>query len=576
MAAPSTQQGGKAAGRNMTDGDERRETFNRALTMRPFWQAFFDGTMPEHEDLVPPCAVEFDPTLIYWVTKNLPHTEAVKHFLVCGTVGSGKTTVIQLFLQSIAKRFQPGHDTPEQLIIFDAKGDAIVRLKALGLGPRSEPIPGLPRDKDIVRMNDPGSLPQGNNVYILNPFDKRAASWNLSEAIKTPAMARYLAALLIPEETGSTAPYFSNTAREILYWSALSLNKIRGSDGWTLRDLLNAVESKERIAAVTAQHNRASRVIKQHLDDERHFPGVLSTLATKIGKFEEVAALWHTNTSGQKFSITKFLKEPGVLILPHDPVLQKSLGPINAIILQALTDEILRGKETKEPRHWFLLDEFRSMGDVQCIRDLLNVGRSKGASVLIGIQSVEGLMEIYKEHVTNEMLSLCSTKTFLRAGGPFTAEWAERHFNKVRHIELTVTETSGVTDSTSVQYQLQERSLFLPVMFLDLPFPILGGPFGAISDIPYLRTTFITERWFDELLGLKVDPSEEDERAEKEGNFFRSDPEEQIITVWKPTEVAEFCDVLPPKEEPRPGTIPLISKEAQQKRRKGPHTTNED
>jgi hypothetical protein len=106
-------------------------------------------------------------------------------------------------------------------------------------------------------------------------------------------------------------------------------------------------------------------------------------------------------------------------------------------------------------------------------------------------------------------------------------------------------------------------------MFLDLPFPISGGPFGAISDIPFLRTTFITERGFDELLDLKISPSEADEKEEREGKFFRDDPKEQIITVWKAKEVAKFCDMLPPKEEPPPEADPLISKEEQQKRRFG-------
>ena len=536
--------------------------------MRPFWQAFFEGGAPEVDDPEPPCARFFDPSLVYWVTKNIPHTEAVKHFLVCGTVGSGKTTVIQLFLQSIAPRFLgdysarevftgdqrlpsarrfivPDRSAPEQLVVFDAKGDMVVRLQAMGFDCSA------------------------GSFHILNPFDKRASTWNLSEAINTPAMARYLATLLIPEETTTTAPYFPDTAREILFWVALSLNHRRGKEGWTLRDLLNAIESKERIAGVTQHLPRASRVVQQHLDDKRHFPGVLSTLATKLGKFEEVAALWHTNKNAKPFSVKRFLGEPGVLVLPHDPVLYESIWPINAIMLQALSNEILRGRETKTPRHWFVLDEFRAMGEVRCIRDLLNLGRSKGASVLLGIQSVEGLMEKYKENATNDMLSLCSTKTFLRVGGPFTAEWAERHFNKVRHIERSVTETSGVTSSTSVTYKVEERSIFLPAMFLDLPFPVRGGAFGAITDLPFLRTTLITDRMFDELLALKTDPSEEAEAAERDGKFFREDPAEQIVKRWESKEVADFCDTLPPKNDGTKEAIPLISKQEHRRRRYG-------
>ncbi len=163
-----------------------------------FWKSFLDGDNPE-PDITPPSAVDYNSDTIFWAMNNLPASEAVKHLLVCGTVGSGKTKSIQLFLQSIAPRFSSARSNPEQLIVFDAKGDMVQRLAKLGLKPTDE------------------------NVYILNPFDSRGASWNLGEAITTPSMARYLASLLIPEESSTTAPYFPNTAREIVFWVALSL-----------------------------------------------------------------------------------------------------------------------------------------------------------------------------------------------------------------------------------------------------------------------------------------------------------------------------------------------------------------
>ena len=506
-----------------------------------FWRSFLDGE-PSEPDPSPSSATHFDPSKVYWAMNNLPAREGTKHFLVTGTVGSGKTKTIQLFLQSIAPRFLAGHGPPEQLIVFDAKGDMIPRLAKLGLRPDDE------------------------NVWILHPFDERAASWNLGEAIKTPAMARYLAALFIGNEPNSTAPYFPNTAREIVFWVALSLSHRRRKRGWTLRDLLNALESKDHIAAVTSHLPRAKRVIAQHLTDRRHFPGVLSTMATKLGRFEEVAALWATGKSGRSFSVTDFLKKKGVLILGHDPVLAESIWPMNSIILQAITNEILREGETKAPRHWFVLDEFRAMGQVNCIRDLLNLGRSKGASVMLGIQSVEGLVEIYGQHAADEMLGLCSTKTFLRAGGPSTAEWAERHFNRVREVERTVSETFSHEYSRSVSYQVQERSLFLPAMFLDLAMPQPGGLYEAISDIPCLRTTLITKRPFDNVLAQCNEPTDEEIGAQSA--FIRTDPDEQIIEPWNPNEETDFCDVVPVDPPPTPEPPKIITREAQQERRR--------
>ena len=74
-----------------------------------------------------------------------------------------------------------------------------------------------------------------------------------------------------------------------------------------------------------------------------------------------MAALWHTNTAGRRFSIERFLAKPGVLIHGNDPVLRDSFWPTNALLLKSLTQEILRRPNTPGVRHWFVPDEFRAM-----------------------------------------------------------------------------------------------------------------------------------------------------------------------------------------------------------------------
>jgi hypothetical protein len=196
----------------------------------------------------PPCAVAFDEKQVYWALHNLPATEAPKHFLICGMIGSGKTTAIQLFLQSIAPRFRADRATPEQLILFDAKCDAVPMLVDLGLRLEQE------------------------NVWLLNPFDERSAVWDLGEAIQDPAMARHLATLLVPEEAQSTAPYFSNAARELVVAVLTALHARCGAD-WTFRDLLCALSSRDFILAVTAHHPRAAVMAGNILNDQQHGGG---------------------------------------------------------------------------------------------------------------------------------------------------------------------------------------------------------------------------------------------------------------------------------------------------------------
>ena len=481
--------------------------------------------------------LNFDENYVYWAMRNLPATEAVKHFMIGGVVGAGKTTAVDLFLQSLAPRFRADRPTPEQLIVFDAKRDILPTLAGMGLRPEDE------------------------NVWILNPFDTRGAVWNLAEATKAPAMARYLATLLVPPEPQSTSPFFSTAARDLVIYVIWGLNTIMGSR-WSFRDLLCALDSKEHIEAVTAPHPRARRLAASILCDDKHAFGVLSTLSTKLSRFEEVAALWHSRAHGRRFVLQDFLKKPGVLVLGYDPVLNESLWPVNAMLLKALTDEILRGPNTRQPRHWFVLDEFRAMEKVDSIHNLLNRGRSKGASVLIALQSTEGLIDVHGEHRAADILSACANKTILRLGDPKTAEWAEKYFGKIRRREEVVTESFGGQGghSTSIQHSLQDRSVLLASYFMNLPLTGPGRPFKAVNDVPWLDSTLITDRSFDEINAWRLVPDQNVDAFVPDEN-----PEAQTLKEWTEAEAMLFGVKGPAKKRRK-----AKRKKKQQKKRR-PH-----
>jgi hypothetical protein len=486
-----------------------------------------------------PSAVCFHEELMYWALRNLPVNEATSHLAIIGVTRSGKTTLVRLFLQSIAPRFYPGRAKPEQLIVFDGKCDMIPLLASMGL--RTE----------------------NKNVYILNPYDERGIPWDIADGTQSPLIARHLAALLIPEEPRSQAPFFANSARDLVYAVILGLSRTVGS-GWSFRDLIIALDSAKHIRTITAHHPRAKVIADRVLKDKRHAFGVLSQIGTRLVPFEQVAALWHSSRNPQRFRIKDFLANPGVLVLGNDPVLRDSLWPMNALLLRALTQEILRSPvDIRYPRHWFVLDEFPAMEKVDCIHELLRRGRSKGASVLLGMQTLEALMEIYQENPAEDILSQCAYKTFLRAGGPKTAEWAERFFGKLRRTETTFSESWGKDGrSYSVQHNLTERSLFLSSVFMNLPFPVPGGPFFAISDVPHLNSTVISRRWSDQLWAYFRPPVKVDAVQP------RDDLDQQTLKSWEPAEESYFCGLKDSARKPSAkGSKPSARKK--RKRRSG-------
>ena len=494
---------------------------------------------------VEPCAVKFNEDLIYWAMRNLPVREAVKHFLICGAIGTGKTTTIDLFLQSIKERFRPGRAKPEQLVIFDAKSEIVPKLNALGYS---------------VELDEP----KDNNVWLLNPFDKRSCTWNISEAVETPLMARHFAALIVPEEPGSTTPFFWSAARQLVYAVVIGLFKspvFTTKKTWDLRDLLSALANRDRIAAITSLDPRAKELAASILNDKQHSDAVVASLATKLARFEEVAALWKATPKPRLFSIPDFLKKPGVLIIGNDPVLRESLWPINAMLLKSLAQEILRGTETQEPRHWFVLDEFPAMERVEAIQDLVNRGRSKGASVLIGMQGIDRLNELYGPYGANDLLEQLTHKTFFRAGGPATAQWIESFFGRYRRTEESYSKsTSKEGTSYTTNWGTHENSVFLGSFFMDLPFTGPGKPFVAVHDIPSLEKTLITRRQFDEVNSWRVKP------ADVKAVMGRTSILEQTLVGWDTAEAAEYCATPSPAANPEAGDPPPEPKADSQKK----------
>ena len=66
--------------------------------------------------------------------------------------------------------------------------------------------------------------------------------------------------------------------------------------------------------------------------------------------------------------------------------------------------------DTFNPKYWFLLDEAPALGQLNCLTDLLDKGRSKGACVFLGMQNLEKMEHIYGEKLAHDIISHCASK----------------------------------------------------------------------------------------------------------------------------------------------------------------------
>ena len=342
---------------------------------------------------------------------ELPFASKEGHFCVVGATGSGKTVTIRLFLQRIVPELTGGK-LQGRALIYDAKQDILPILANLG-----------------------GDCP----VHILNPFDARSSSWDMAKDISEPATAYQVASLIIsdPEKADGNSMFFVNTMRNIM--SSVIQSLIEFAPGlWTFRDVLLAMATEKNLRLVLERTAKGRQVLEACLREGETFDNIRASIEARISEYEIIAALWHSSDSrgGPRFSLSDWLCSRSIAVLGNRESSRKVMDTLNALLFNRLVELINDGPEKRDETTWIVFDEVRRAGKLDKLKDLLLFGRSKGASVLLGLQDVDGLREVYGANVANEILGQCANKAVLWLNSPETAKWASSLFGEEEVIDV--------------------------------------------------------------------------------------------------------------------------------------------
>lgn len=395
---------------------------------------------------------ENDPGL-WWGMMRLPSRVATSHFAIVGSTGSGKTISIRLLMQSVLPFIGQGND--QRALIYDAKQDMVSILAGINLA---------------------------CEVLILNPFDKRGVAWDMAKDITSPATAQQIATILIPENKNASQPFFSDAARHLLSGVFISFIK-KCPESWTFRDVLIALKSQERLKKVLSETPETKDLVEQYFSDATTARNVMSTVATKMQRYEFIAAAW--SKAERKISLREWLDGEFILVLGNDEATRTALDAINQVIFKRLSELILAQTESETRRTWVFLDELRQAGKLEGLSSLLTKGRSKGASVILGYQDIEGLREVYGYQLANEIAGQCANKAILRCDSSDTAKWASALFGEREVLERreSISKSSGSSqsnyslgagstskgESSQVSEQVLKRDVVLPSEIMDIP-----------------------------------------------------------------------------------------------------------
>jgi hypothetical protein len=439
-----------------------REEFVRGRKYRSFREVFF---LSKFENLFS------REKTIFFGGIHLPWGAAVKHWLILGVTGAGKTMLVQLLMQSAIKgRIGRGND--ERGILYDNKTELVPLLAALR-------IP----------------------YKIIHPFDTRGVALDFRSMVPTHTHSLEIASILMTQAKNvGTDPFWVDAPRNLLASVLTSLRLgLSSSEGkptpidWDFRDVVLAMESQERIREVITRHKETRNDIEGYFDDPRLLANVMASVKTQMMFYRPIAACWHRATEKINLTDAVWGEEEYLLVLGNDEEFRRAINPINRVILTRYGQLALKRPRSSTRRIWFLLDEFPDLKpDPDLMAGLLTKGRSKGISVLIGVQTLLSVVHEYGREVAKVIMSQCQNLAILGLGDldDETTEYAMRVIGQTEKIEAQETTDDGLLARRSRREQLTSRSVVLASEFADLPETVRANGLPG-----YYRTRSIRGFW---------------------------------------------------------------------------------
>ena len=385
------------------------------------------------------------PDLIRLGGLDIPPNVEAKHFMLCGSTGSGKTQAIQRVLDAVRAR-------GGRLLAADSGGEFFSRYAGGGDG-------------------------------LLNPFDGRSVAWSPFAEIEADYDCQRIAKSAIPDREGAGGEW-NHYAQTLLAEALLALHKAGEPSVETLLHVLTAASRSE---LETLLSGTPAAVLASDGND-RMLASTRSIIATYLGA-------WRYLPDRGDFSIRQWVRDEasgGWLFATYRDDQMALLRHMIAGWIDLALIEALTLPENGNRQLWFVFDECDSLGKIGSLDQGLAKLRKYGGRCVVGCQTVAQLRSTYGRDTAQTIAANAANKLILRAGDHETAEYFSRTLGEqdiarqsVSRSESTRADqigTGSTSESTSVQRT--KRAAVLPAELMDLPdlagFLSLAGMPGVI------------------------------------------------------------------------------------------------
>jgi len=328
-----------------------------------------------------------------------------QHFLITGTTGSGKTNCFHHLLPQIRERNQ-------KAVIIDTTGAFVQSYYR--------------EDQDI----------------LLNPFDHRSSPWNPWAECKEPYHYKELAKSLIPQT--SHDPFWSTSAQTIFAIILEHLDRQGEKSTKKLLKLLLEAPLEELFDELQNSSHQEVRALS--LLDPKSEKTATSIRSTAASFVDCLSYLEDTTSS---FSIRKWIQDDTQnqwLFLSMMPDQRDTLRPLISTWSSIAIKSLLGKIPDSNSRTWFIFDELASLHQLPDLTTCLAESRKYGGAVVLGIQNLGQLDEIYGPNLAQAIVDLSSTKICFRQTSPELAYRMSKAFGEREITEMQEGISYGAND----------------------------------------------------------------------------------------------------------------------------------
>ena len=331
-----------------------------------------------------------------------------KHLMFLGGIGTGKSNTMYQVVKQIKQTLTP----QDVMIIFDTKGDFLAEFG---------------ESKDIVISNDEHARGKNGESDYWNLFNEIETGDRLEENITEIAKT-----LFYEKIQSSNQPFFPNAAKDI-FAGILTFFCRAGEEmnNKALRSFFDSCGVDVIREALKKQDDMAGIASYIEGEDSRQSQGIISELQQLIreifiGNFRKNGSLSMRQLVREKQGRTIFIE--------YDLGIGNMLTPIYRLLFDmAIKEALSRGKS--EGNVWLIADEFRLIPHLQHVDNAVNFGRSLGVKMMIGVQNVEQLFEVYGQERARSILSGFSSSFTFRLNDSASREFIKSLFGENRKMD---------------------------------------------------------------------------------------------------------------------------------------------